>query len=80
MKKTKTEDFEVLSLVLGTCSLAFKVSLQRGCFIFNLIYIALFRRFSAYFGILFLYKCIGTTKNMCHPYIESTTALSDDHP
>ena len=35
MCKKKTEDFEVLSFVLGMCSLAFKVSLQRGCSIFN---------------------------------------------
>ena len=35
MKKMKMEDFEVRSLVFGTCSLAFKVSLQRGCSIFN---------------------------------------------
>ena len=35
MKKMKTEDFEVHSFVLGMCSLAFKVSLQRGCSMFN---------------------------------------------
>ena len=35
MKKIKTEDFEVLSFVLGMCWLAFKVSLQCGCSIFN---------------------------------------------
>ena len=35
MKKMKTEDLEVRSLALGTCSLAFKVSLQRGCSTFN---------------------------------------------
>ena len=35
MKKMKTEDFEVRSLVIGTSSLPFKVSLQLGCSIFN---------------------------------------------
>ena len=35
MKKTKTEDLEVHSLIPGTCSLAFKVSLQHGSSIFN---------------------------------------------
>ena len=35
MKKTKTEDFEVRSLILGMCLLAFKVSLHRGGSMFN---------------------------------------------
>ena len=33
--KMKTEDFEVCSLLLETCSRAFKVTLQHGCSKFN---------------------------------------------
>ena len=35
LAQMKTEDFEARSFVLGTCSLAFKVSLQRECSMFN---------------------------------------------
>ena len=62
MKKIqmKMEIFKVYSLAL-------KVYLEYVYGIFSYIYITLFCRFSAYLGILLLYRCMGKTEKTRHP-------------